>query len=184
MDGRDLNAPGEVVGEAIRIPAGGRADLTLVMPPTAVALVVDDDIANAGLLLAPTGQPVSTPDSATSTREWPELDLRSYGESAATPFDATSVFDRRFTMVLDRGAARLNGSVGFAFTVNGRAFPNIPTQVVQEGDLVLLTVVNRSRDTHPMHLHGHTVLALSRNGLPFTGSPVWLDTYDVQPGEV
>jgi FtsP/CotA-like multicopper oxidase with cupredoxin domain len=72
----------------------------------------------------------------------------------------------------------------YAHTVNGDAFPDIPTEVVREGDLVRLTVVNRGRDTHPWHLHGHRVLVLSRNGRSPTGSPLWLDTFDVRPGEV
>jgi FtsP/CotA-like multicopper oxidase with cupredoxin domain len=45
-------------------------------------------------------------------------------------------------------------------------------------------VVNRGSETHPMHPHGHRVLVESRNGEPTTGSPLWLDTFDVQPGEV
>lgn len=32
--------------------------------------------------------------------------------------------------------------------------------------------------------HGHRVLVESRNGEPVRGSPLWLDTFDVQPGEV
>jgi FtsP/CotA-like multicopper oxidase with cupredoxin domain len=35
-----------------------------------------------------------------------------------------------------------------------------------------------------MHPHGHRVLVESRDGVPVTGSPVWLDTFDVRPGEV
>jgi FtsP/CotA-like multicopper oxidase with cupredoxin domain len=76
------------------------------------------------------------------------------------------------------------GRPRYAYTVNGRAFPSIPTEVVARGDLVRLTVVNRSRDTHPWHLHGHRVLVLARDGRTPTGSPLWLDTFDVRPGEV
>ena len=56
--------------------------------------------------------------------------------------------------------------------------------MVNEGDLVRMRVVNRSFETHPMHPHGHHVLVLSVNGRAPTGSPLWLDTFDVQPGEV
>jgi FtsP/CotA-like multicopper oxidase with cupredoxin domain len=35
-----------------------------------------------------------------------------------------------------------------------------------------------------MHTHGHRVLVESRDGEPVRGSPLWLDTFDVQPGEV
>jgi FtsP/CotA-like multicopper oxidase with cupredoxin domain len=37
---------------------------------------------------------------------------------------------------------------------------------------------------HPWHLHGHRVLVLSRNGRPAAGSPLWLDSFDVRPGDV
>jgi FtsP/CotA-like multicopper oxidase with cupredoxin domain len=34
-----------------------------------------------------------------------------------------------------------------------------------------------------MHLHGHHVLVLSRDGVPASGSPWWSDTLNVRPGE-
>jgi FtsP/CotA-like multicopper oxidase with cupredoxin domain len=54
---------------------------------------------------------------------------------------------------------------------------------VREGDLVKTTFVNRSFMDHPMHLHGHHVLVLSRNGERVSGSPWWSDTLNVAPGE-
>jgi FtsP/CotA-like multicopper oxidase with cupredoxin domain len=56
--------------------------------------------------------------------------------------------------------------------------------MVRQGDLVETTIVNRSHNNHPMHLHGHHVLVLSRNGRPTSGSPWWADTVEVLPGEV
>ena len=38
--------------------------------------------------------------------------------------------------------------------------------VVEEGDLVRMTIANHSHVVHPMHLHGHHVLVLSRDGQP------------------
>ena len=112
----------------------------------------------------------------------PELDLLRYGAPAAVPFDTRSA-DRHFTMVLDRGVAMVDGRPAYAQTVNGRGHPSIPDQLVAEGDIVRFTVVNRSLETHPWHLHGHPVLILSRDGTPSTGSPLWVDTFDVRPGE-
>ncbi|MFD0473405.1 multicopper oxidase domain-containing protein [Nonomuraea thailandensis] len=43
--------------------------------------------------------------------------------------------------------------------------------------------MNRGKETHPMHPHGHHVLVLSRDGRPATG-PLWMDSFDVAPGEV
>ena len=43
--------------------------------------------------------------------------------------------------------------------------------VVRRGDLVKVTIVNATSTVHPMHLHGHHLLVLSRNGVASTGSP-------------
>jgi len=176
VDGRDLNGPGEVRDVALRLPAGGRYDVTFDMPATSVALVVDDDPDRGLLLRAEDG--VEPP-----YRSVPELDLLGYGEPAAVPFD-THHADRHFTLVLDRGIAMVDGRPTYAYTVNGRGHPSIPDQLVAEGDLVRFTVVNRSLANHPWHLHGHPVLILSRDGKPCTGSSLWVDTFDVRPGEV
>ena len=34
-----------------------------------------------------------------------------------------------------------------------------------------------------MHLHGHHVLVLARDGLPATGSPWWTDSLEVKNGQ-
>ncbi|MER5426455.1 multicopper oxidase domain-containing protein [Streptosporangium roseum] len=76
----------------------------------------------------------------------------------------------------------MDGSPDLIQAFNGRIYPNVPTQLVREGDLVKMTLVNRSRDNHPMHLHGHHAMVLSANGRPVTGSPWWIDTLDLPPG--
>jgi FtsP/CotA-like multicopper oxidase with cupredoxin domain len=55
--------------------------------------------------------------------------------------------------------------------------------VVEEGDLVRMEITNDTSVVHPMHLHGHHALVLSRNGQPATGSPWWTDTLNVDPGD-
>ncbi|GAA3774758.1 hypothetical protein GCM10022225_73150 [Plantactinospora mayteni] len=185
VDGRDLHQPGEVSDTGLRLPAGGRHDLVFVMPDTPVALVLDNDHAG-GLRLRPDDRAgtVGADTAVEDTSGWPVLDLLRYGTPAAVPFDARSRADRHFTMVLDRGVAMVDGRPTYAQTVNGRGHPSIPDQLVAEGDLVRFTVLNRSLETHPWHLHGHPVLILARNGTPSSGSPLWVDTFDVSPGEV
>lgn len=179
VDGRDLNRPGEIVRSALRLPAGGRYDLVFVMPDRPVTLVVDDAHA---VHVRPNGGSDGTVENSSG---WPELDLLRYGVPAAVPFDASGGHvARHFTMVLDRGVGMVDGRPAFAQTVDGRGHPSVPDQVVAEGDLVRFTVVNRSLETHPWHLHGHPVLVLSRDGTRATGSPLWMDTFDVRPGEV
>jgi FtsP/CotA-like multicopper oxidase with cupredoxin domain len=174
VDGRDLNEPGELTERALRLPAGGRYDLTFAMPDSSVLLTVDGEVRVR----------MGGGDDDVATGEWPELDLLGYGAPADVPFDLDTAYDRHFTMVLDRGAAMVDGRPAFAQTVNGRGHPSIPEQLVADGDLVRFTVVNRSLETHPWHLHGHGVLVLARDGRPAAGSPLWVDTFDVRPGEV
>lgn len=178
VDGRDLNRPGEVDRVALRLPAGGRYDVIFEQPDAAVTLVLDHDH-DGGLRLRPTGVDPAVDD----TTGWPELDLLHYGGPVPPPFDPGRP-DRHFELVLDRGIALVDGRPAYAQTVNGRGHPSIPSQLVTDDDLVAFTVVNRSLETHPWHLHGHPVLILSRDGVPASGSPLWVDTFDVRPGEV
>jgi FtsP/CotA-like multicopper oxidase with cupredoxin domain len=180
VDGRDLHQPGEVSQVGLRLPAGGRYDVVFDMPDTTVVLVLDND-RDGGLWLYPPGD--NGAPAVQDTSNWPELDLLQYGEPAEVPIDPASA-DRHFTIVLDRGVAMVDGRPAYAHTVNGRGHPSIPDQLVAEGDLVRFTVVNRSLETHPWHLHGHHVLILSRDGTPSSGSPLWVDTFDVRPGQV
>jgi FtsP/CotA-like multicopper oxidase with cupredoxin domain len=116
-----------------------------------------------------------------ATAGWPVLDPLTYGARAAVPWTR---FDRQFTLVLDRGLDLHGLLPRYAYTVNGQADPDIPPQVVHVGDVVKFTIVNRSLVVHPWHLHGHRVLVVSRNGQRATGSPLWLDSFDVRPGDV
>ncbi|MEU5524424.1 multicopper oxidase family protein [Streptomyces sp. NPDC047860] len=180
VDGRDLNRPETVREMSLRLPAGGRYDLVFAMPDTPVALVLDDD-PEKGVRLHP-GDAGREPGTA-DTSDWPELDLLRYGTPARLPFDPDTA-DRDFTLVLDRAVAMVDGRPSYAQAVNGRGHPSIPDMLVAEGDVVRFAVVNRSLETHPWHLHGHPVLILSRDGTRSSGSPLWMDTFDVRPGEV
>lgn len=177
LDGVDLRGPTDVTEQALRIPAGGRYDLAFTMPATPVRLSVEG-ARQVGLVLAGGDgpDPVSSVPAAT-------FDPTTYGSSEPVP-GMTGPFDVSATLVLDRLPRIVNGRPVLAQTVNGRAYPDIPPVVVEAGDLVRMRVVNRSFETHPMHPHGHHVLVLSVNGAVPTGSPLWLDTFDVQPGEV
>lgn len=175
MDGGEIAGPEPVRSPAVDLPAGGRADLAFVMPAGAVRL----ETGGPSLLLTPPNRPdAEVPESGSQL-----IDPLRYGSPAATPFGAASRFDRDFTLVLDEKLARHKGIPTFAYTVNGNAYPEVPTQLVREGDLVRFTIVGRGFEAHPIHPHGHHVLVLSRNGqAPRT--PLWLDTFEVKPGEV
>ncbi|MGY1619624.1 multicopper oxidase family protein [Geodermatophilus sp. SYSU D00691] len=176
VDGRDLTGPEQVTGEVLRIPAGSRYDVALTMPGAAVRLGIEGTPAT-GLVLTPPGDDGG---GDAPFADGPELDLLGYG----TPGPPPAAADRELTVVLDRQLRFLDGLPGYAWTVNGAAYPDVAPLTVREGERVRLTVVNRGTETHPMHPHGHHVRVLARDGVPVRGSPLELDTFDVRPGEV
>jgi FtsP/CotA-like multicopper oxidase with cupredoxin domain len=179
IDGTDVNQPSDLPAARIPMGIGGRYDLTFTMPDHPVRLV---DLGNptAGLLLSPDGRG----DAAPVPADAPVFDPAHYGTPAPTPFTLASRFDRRFRLVLDDGPAFFDGHFGLLPKINGRVFPDTPMLMVRRGDLVTTTIINRGHLDHPMHLHGHHVLVLARNGAPTSGSPWWADTVEVVPGEV
>ncbi|CAA9373170.1 MAG: Multicopper oxidase [uncultured Propionibacteriaceae bacterium] len=178
LDGVDLNGPTEVSDQAIRVPAGGRYDLAFTMPANPVRLSVEG-ARQAGLVLAGSAD-APEPEAKVAKATF---DPTRYGSPQPVP-DMTGKFDVSSTIVLDRLPRVVNGRPALAQTVNGGVYPDITPIMVAEGDLVRIRVVNRSFETHPMHPHGHHILVLSVNGRAPTGSPLLLDTFDVQPGEV
>ena len=92
-------------------------------------------------------------------------------------------FDRELELVLETKTGRRNGLPFVYWTINGQTAPNIPPITVAEGDLVRVHIVNKGTDVHPMHLHGHHLLVLSRGGVQAAGSPWWTDTLGVEPGD-
>ncbi|MEU8241305.1 multicopper oxidase family protein [Actinoplanes missouriensis] len=169
IDGMDLRGPPEVTETAVLIPAGGRYDLTFNAEGSSVGLFVD------GRIVWSTG-PVTA-----ETGGWTVLDPLTYGASEPAPW---ARIDREFTLVLDRGLDLRGLLPRYAHTVNGAAAPGIADQTVRYGEIVKLTIVNRSLVAHPWHLHGHHVRVLRRDGHEAQGSPLWLDSFDVLPGQV
>lgn len=176
IDGTDLNRPAPLVGRSLELAAGGRYDIGFTMPPSAVSVAVAR--AGARLVLSPGGR-----SAGREPREGAAFDPTAYGEPAATPFGPDSRFDRDFRFEIGRKLGFLDGRPGLQWAVNGGIYPDVPTFVVSRGDLVRMTIVNRTDAAHPMHLHGHHVLVLSRNGRPVSGSPWWSDTLNVGPDE-
>jgi FtsP/CotA-like multicopper oxidase with cupredoxin domain len=174
LDGTDLNEPGEIRNVVLEVAGGGRADVALTVPESPVWL----SLVETGAALA-----FNTDQAAPHVfGELPVLDPASYGSPAPTPFDETSPFDRRFELTVSQRPGFFDGRPGMQWAINGRIFPDVPTFLVEEGDLVEMTIGNETDADHPMHLHGHHVLVLSRDGEPTSGSPWWADTLNVEPG--
>jgi FtsP/CotA-like multicopper oxidase with cupredoxin domain len=175
IDGTEVNEPGLIVGRTIELGGGARYDLAFVMPEVAVRLGVVDGAAAYSF----------SRDGRTDLQPPPKLpvfDPAGYGEKKATALEGAE-FDRTFVMKIEKKFGFFNGRPGRHWAVNGEIFPDTPMYVVRQGDLVKMRVENKSGAVHPMHLHGHHVLVLSRNGKPTTGSPWWVDTLNVGSDE-
>jgi FtsP/CotA-like multicopper oxidase with cupredoxin domain len=179
IDGTDLSGPTNLENVRLPLAAGGRYDITFSMPAHVVQLSGLGNPA-AGLLLSPDGSGAAVPVGA----DEPLFDPAAYGTPSPTPFDRASHFDREFTLILDDGPRFYDGQLFPRPTINGHVFPHTPMLMVRRGDLVKTTFINRSHNEHPMHLHGHHALVLSRNGQPVVGSPWWTDTLEIKPGEI
>ena len=176
LDGTDLNGPTPIENETLEVAGGGRADVAFTMQRAPVWLsLVDTDV---GLAFNASGRSMPLADAPE-----PEFDPATYGRPTGTPFDEADTFDRRFELTIGRWPGFLDGRPGLQWTINGGIFPHVPVFVVEEGDLVHVTITNDTKAAHPMHLHGHHLLVLSRDGVSVSGSPWWVDTLDVEAGE-
>ena len=164
IDGTDLHGPGLLENAAIPVAAGGRVDIGYVQPARAVQVGIEGT--DAALGLSPDGAPPMAESEPTS-----EFDPLGYGRPTATPFDASSDFDRRFELRITKKIGFFDGHPGRQWAINGGIYPDVPVFLVEEGDLVEMTIVNDTDVTHPMHLHGHHALVLSRDGEPARGAP-------------
>lgn len=181
IDGNDVNEPNLIANQALQLGAGSRYDLYFTMPdrPVLFASAGKGKTVEKGLLLSPDGS-----GEVPALQEGvPLFDPARYGTPMTLPFDLRTPFDREYEMLFDVAFGMYDGRFEGLWTINGKVFPDTPMMMVAEGDLVKVTFVNRSFMDHPMHLHGHHMLVLTRNGKPVTGSPWWTDTLNVAPGE-
>jgi FtsP/CotA-like multicopper oxidase with cupredoxin domain len=177
VDGTDLVGPTPVTDRAYQLTAGARVDLGFEVPAGGVRVEFGGTTA-----MTFGGDP-----SGGSVTAQPEefVDLLHYGspgEAPGRPAPDTSDPDRTFDYTIGRRLGFLDGRPGRWWTVNGHLFPDIPMYMVEEGDVVVFRIENDSGAAHPMHLHGHHALVLSRDGEEATGSPWWVDSLEVGAG--
>ncbi|WP_436527515.1 multicopper oxidase family protein [Actinoplanes sp. HUAS TT8] len=166
IDGHDVNEPPAITDQAVLLTAGGRVDLQLDAPARV-------DVGGGAAVAATGTNPGPLPTGT--------VDFLSYGKSAPLGFDPDKA-NRNFRYDIGRRFGFLDGRPGMWWTVNGHLFPDVPMFMVKTGDVVRMTLHNGSGEVHPMHLHGHHVVVLSRDGVPATGSPWWTDSLDVGDG--
>ena len=176
IDASDVHRPTEVSGQSVTLTAGARADLEVHAPDNGTAVRVQLSKASA-VIVGPEGADVPEPPQPGE-----ELDLLTYGSPAPLGLDPAEP-NRRFDYVIGRRPGFVKGRPGMWWSINGHLYPNVPMYVVQEGDVAVMHIENRSGEVHPMHLHGHHAVVLARNGVPATGSPWWFDSLNVTANE-
>lgn len=174
IDGTDVVEPTEVTGRKVTLTAGARIDLEVRVPQSGATRVQAPGVS---LVLGPPG--AAAPQSPAPAEL---LDPLSYGTPAPLGFDPANP-DREFQYRVGRRPGFLDGRPGYWWTINGKMGRNVPAFIVDQGDVVVVRLSNRSGEVHPMHLHGHHYVVLERNGVAATGSPWWVDSLNVENGD-
>lgn len=190
IDGVPIKNPGRLSDHTkLQIAAGGRYDLTFTMPNQPVQLGLskyDDEIESTNqpiLLLANGTQPVKPfSDIQKKDSNGKIFDPTTYGVGVNNLLTHVQKFDRKFITIMGNRMGFYNGKLNYLWTINGEVYPHTPTFVVKKGEKVKMTFVNRSLSEHPMHLHGHHMTVLKKNGKKVK-TPWLTDTLNVQVGE-
>ncbi|NLE18138.1 MAG: multicopper oxidase domain-containing protein, partial [Propioniciclava sp.] len=174
IDGGEVAGGDELTDLRVGIGAGGRVDLGVRVPDAGAVRV---QVAGASLVVGPAGSTAPTAAMPAAS-----FDPIAYGTPAPPPFDPATA-DRRFAYDIGHLPGFLGGHPGWWWTINGRMVPHVPMYMVSEGDRVAMRITNASGEAHPMHLHGHHLTVVARNGVPATGAPWVVDSLDVGHGE-
>ncbi|ARX80685.1 hypothetical protein SMD44_00083 [Streptomyces alboflavus] len=177
LDGTDVHKPTALKGKKLVLGGGNRMDVEFTMPDGPVR-VTDAGAPDAGIVYSPDGKGKVKADLS-----GPAFDPYGYGSPKRTELGPDSDFDRDYKLVFDEWLGFYDGTFGMKQTINGHVFPDTPMLMIKEGDLARVTFINRGSEDHPMHLHGHHMLVLGKNGKRASGSPIWQDTVLVRPGE-
>jgi FtsP/CotA-like multicopper oxidase with cupredoxin domain len=178
IDGTDLNAPTPIEGRQLVLGGGARYDVAFTMPKYSVRLGVD--ASPTALILQGDAE---DPQIAATEARGEDFDPATYGAPKPSLLGSTTDFDRTFEVDIGKRIGFVKGRPGHHWALNGKLFPETPMYMVRRGDLVKMRIENSSGTVHPMHLHGHHLLVLSRNGKPTSGSPWWVDTLNVLSDE-
>ncbi len=95
-------------------------------------------------------------------------------DCVTTPVPAFAAHDTEYTEVLSDGP--------LGFSINGKGFPATAPIVAKVGEKTLVRFMNEGLIIHPMHLHGHRMLVVAKDG-NYLPAPYEADTLNIAPGE-
>lgn len=176
IDGTDVPGATDLVDTYVDVPAGGRADLLIAVPPSSARVGV---LGGPGLVIGPIDQPVA------EVPAHQRFDALAYGASGGSAAAQATIGrpTRDFAYRIGSRTGYLDGRPGVWFTINAGIIPTVPMFVAHRGDVLRFRIVNTTAVVHPMHLHGHHALVVARNGVAATGAPWWIDSLQVDPGQ-
>jgi FtsP/CotA-like multicopper oxidase with cupredoxin domain len=166
----------------VPLPPGGRVEAIVTGPPAGTEATLSSRCVNTG----PDGDPnpamalVDMTDEKLPTRTGSAL-ITASGR-AVHQFIAPSKLRRLEESPADFSVVFTEDKHGFY--INGQKYTpdSRPMVTVAIGGYHRWTVVNRSREAHPFHIHQVHFLAYARDGAGLR-DPYWLDTVNVGPGE-
>ncbi len=95
-------------------------------------------------------------------------------DCTTTPVPAFAAHDKEYTEILSDGP--------MGFSINGKGFPATSPIVAKVGEKTLVRFMNEGLIIHPMHLHGHRMTVVAKDG-NFLPQPYEVDTLNIAPGE-
>lgn len=193
VDGQPLDAP-ETLEDALLLAPAQRTDLVIDIPSDAVGEITIEEVSTSEPIKAATFNVTGTPLRAAAPAEMVRLpanplsaqsldldgalnvDLVMQGGAMGQLTEATyqgQLFDMR-TLVQQKGQVwAFNGEAGA---------PSVPLLHAALGRTVTINMINDTRWSHAMHLHGHHFQVIERDGQPVNGAP-WRDTELLAPAE-
>jgi FtsP/CotA-like multicopper oxidase with cupredoxin domain len=172
----DGNAvPAQEVAD-VPLAQGQRVDLLVDMPAQGGVVPLfatrEGDTIRTGILLATPGAVVARLSDRAAQ---PAAPVDAMLERILVPADApVGPPTRQVEMVLE------GGMMPYRWTIDGRSWADRRPVQARAGDVLAVTMVNRSGMAHPMHLHGHHFRVTAIDGRPVSG--LLRDTVQVVPG--
>lgn len=184
VDGQQVEGPQLIKSQPLRIAPGERYDVEFTVTEEQNWSIDSLDEAPAAkqmtIPIQVKGAKASEGHKTPPTNE-PAVDLSMYGTREQSKFNLDMKYDINYTM--DLGEKPGKTQMDAVFTINGKSYDEVPPLTVKKGDKILVTMKNVGSSDHPMHLHGHFFQVLSKDNIPFSGSPIMKDTLNVKPKE-
>jgi manganese oxidase len=95
-------------------------------------------------------------------------------DCTTTTVPSFAAHDSETTQILSDGP--------LGFSINGKGFPATAPIVAKVGEKSLIRFMNEGLIIHPMHLHGHRMLVVAKDG-NYLPAPYEADTLNIAPGE-